>query len=227
VGYARGKLIVIEGLDGSGKATQADILSQKFASENVDFLHVSFPDYDEPSSVLVKMYLDSYFGSKPEDVNAFAASSFYAVDRFASFVRRWKKDYEQGRVILADRYTTSNAIYQLSKLPKVCWGDYLNWLCDYEYDKLLLPRPDLTIYLDVPLKMSQKLILDRYKGELSKRDIHEKNVDFLSSCRESAFFSGKRLGWEFINCCDEFGKLRSKKEIEVDIWKKVGDFIAS
>ncbi|MDR1467254.1 MAG: deoxynucleoside kinase [Oscillospiraceae bacterium] len=221
----RGKLIVIEGLDGSGKATQTEFLSKKFTNNGIKFLPVSFPNYNEPSSVLIKMYLDSYFGNDPEGVNAFATSSFYAIDRFASFNRSWKKQYDQGYVILADRYTTSNAVYQLPKLMRNRWESYLIWLCDYEYDKLLLPRPDLTIYLDVPPDISQKLILSRYEGKSSKRDLHEKNIDFLNSCRKAAYFSGKRLGWKFVNCCDENGNLRSKESISYDVLNEVGNFV--
>ena len=112
---ARGKLIVMEGLDGSGKATQTGLLCQYLESRGRRVRHIEFPDYREPSSALVKMYLNKEFGSNPGDVNAYAASSFYAVDRYASFLRFWRKDYLSGATIVADRYTTSNAVYQMVK----------------------------------------------------------------------------------------------------------------
>jgi dTMP kinase len=217
----KGKLIVFEGLDGSGKDTQANLSYKKLVKKNIKVLTVSFPDYNEPSSILVKMYLNAEFGEKPTDVNAFAASSFYAVDRFVSFNKIWKKKYENGYIILADRYTTSNAIYQLSKLEKKDWNYYLEWLCDYEYNKLMLPRPNLTLYLDVPIEVSQSLMLKRYNGKLSKRDMHEENLQFLKLCQEAAFFSGEKLGWKFINCCRKTGDLKTINEINYEILEKI------
>ena len=149
---ARGKRIVMEGLDGSGKATQTGLLCQYLESRGRRVRHIEFPDYREPSSALVKMYLNKEFGSNPGDVNAYAASSFYAVDRYASFLRFWRKDYLSGATIVADRYTTSNAVYQMEKTPREDWNKYLAWLQDYEYGKLQLPRPDLVLFLDICTK---------------------------------------------------------------------------
>ena len=120
-----GKLIVIEGLDGSGKATQTKMLCDRLEKEGKKFLKVSFPDYRSDSSALVRMYLSGRFGEHPDDVNAYAASSFYAVDRYASFKENWGKRYNDGRLIIADRYATSNGIHQCSKLPEDRWQEYL------------------------------------------------------------------------------------------------------
>lgn len=195
-----GKLIVIEGLDGSGKATQAELLTKKLNSSQISAKKVSFPDYDSDSSALVKMYLSGQFGSDPSDVNAYAASSFYAVDRYASFKKNWKTDYENG-IIVADRYTTSNAIHQCSKLEREAWDGYLDWLFDFEYEKLRIPKPDMVIYLRVDPEVSQRLMSKRYKGDENKKDIHESNLDYLRRSREAADYCVSRLGWRVIECC--------------------------
>ncbi|MDD5953293.1 MAG: thymidylate kinase [Oscillospiraceae bacterium] len=193
-------LFVIEGLDGSGKATQTNLLQAALEEQGIPCRHVSFPDYDSESSALVKLYLNGAFGSSPADVNPYAASSFYAVDRFASFQRDWKREYEGGSVILADRYATSNLIYQLSKVERSQWDSFIDWAESYEYDKLQLPRPTATIYLDMAPEISQGLLRDRYGGDESKKDLHERNVSFLEECRQSALYSAKRCGWKIIRC---------------------------
>ena len=194
------KLIVIEGLDGSGKATQARLLHERLEGLGEDVRKLAFPDYNNPSSSLVRMYLDGVFGDKPGDVNAYAASAFYAVDRYASYRQFWKSDYDSGKVILADRYATSNAIYQLAKIEKSHWDGFLGWLEDFEYQKLEIPQPDLVIYLDMPPDISQKLMSRRYGGDESKKDLHESNRAFLSQCRQSALYAAKRYGWKIISC---------------------------
>ena len=145
-----GKLITLEGLDGSGKATQTEFLCKELAGKGIRVRKISFPDYGQPSSALAKMYLDGKFGENPEDVSAYAASSFYAVDRFASYAQFWKEDYQSGAVIVADRYSTSNIVFQMSKLPRDEWDAFIQWVQDYEYNKLGLPQPDCTVYLDMP-----------------------------------------------------------------------------
>ncbi len=197
-----GKLITMEGLDGSGKATQTELLCNDLSGRGVKLRRVSFPDYNQPSSTLVKMYLGGEFGSNPNDVNAYAASSFYAVDRYASYRKFWREDYQNGALIIADRYSTSNIVFQLSKLPKEQWEAFVLWVQDYEYDKLMLPRPDLTIYLDMPLSVSQKLLSSRYHGNESKKDIHESNSNYLSACRESAFYAARLLNWKVVHCAE-------------------------
>jgi dTMP kinase len=192
-----------------------------------EVLPLSFPNYKEPWSLFVKMYLNAEFGDKPEDVNPYAASSFYAVDRFASFNKNWKYYYTSGKIILCDRYTTSNAVYQLSKFKKKQWESYINWLCDYEYKKLGLPEPDLTFYLDVPLNISQNLMLRRYQGRENKKDLHEKSIKFLKSSKEAASFSAKLLGWKFVNCCNDQGELRTTQSINQEIFDKILNVICS
>lgn len=195
-------LIVLDGLDGSGKSTQLACMDAYFRENGVHYRQISFPDYVQPSSALVKQYLGGEFGGSPDAVNAYAASSFYAVDRYASYKKFWQKDYEAGTLILAARYTTSNAIHQMGKLPKQEWDSYLRWLEEYEYGLLGLPRPDLVLFLDMPLEVSQKLLVNRYEGDAARRDIHERDLRYLASCRESALYAAERLNWTVIHCAD-------------------------
>ena len=146
---SKGRLLVIEGLDGSGKATQAKLLASHLAESGRRVMEITFPDYESDSSALVKMYLSGQFGDKPDDVNPYAASSFYAVDRYASYKTKWGSFYEAGGIVIADRYTTSNAVHQCSKLPPEQWDDFLRWAFDYEYRLLGLPAPDAVVYLQV------------------------------------------------------------------------------
>lgn len=196
----KGKLIVIEGLDGSGKSTQEELLKKKLAEIDIKVNFIKLPNYDDPACDLVKMYLSGRFGSDPSDVNAYAASSFFAVDRYVSYNCYWKESYLKGEVFLADRYTTSNAYHQLTKTDKKDWESYLEWLEDFEYNKMGIPKPDAVIYLDMPIEVSQKLMTGRYNGDDSKKDIHEKNVSYLKNCREAADYACKKLGWTRIVC---------------------------
>ena len=215
-----GKLIVIEGLDGSGKSTQINILTEKVKEMGLSFRQIKLPNYDGDSSALVKMYLKGDFGKNPEDVNAYAASAFYAVDRFASFKTIWKDDYENGGVILADRYTTSNAYHQMIKQPEENWDSYIEWLEDFEYNKIGIPKPDLVIYLDMPVEISQKLMSKRYEGNESKKDVHEANVGYLNACRKAAKYAAEKMGWVRI-ACSEGDEARSIEDIAKDIWTSV------
>ncbi len=213
-----GKVIVIEGLDGSGKATQTERLYELLSARGVQVRRVSFPDYDSPSSALVKMYLNGEFGSDPGDVNGYAAAAFYAVDRYASFKKDWGKAYDDGAVILCDRYATSNAVYQMTKVPQCEREEYLRWLEELEYDRLGIPRPDLVIYLDVPTDISQSLMSRRYDGDESKKDLHERNLAYLAQCGESARYSAMKLNWNVISCVRD-GKMRSIDDISAEIAK--------
>ena len=196
------KLIIMEGLDGSGKSTQTRLLEEYFASNDIKYKKIKLPDYDSPSSTLVKMYLGGEFGSNADDVNAYAASAFYAVDRFASYKLGWKREYDNGTLILADRYATSNSIYQMEKIDESQWDEYLDWSADFEYNKIGIPKPDIVIYLDMPVEISQKLMTSRYNGDEGKKDVHEANVDFLNRCRESALYAAKKQGWYVVPCSD-------------------------
>ncbi|MCD8221864.1 MAG: deoxynucleoside kinase [Clostridiales bacterium] len=211
-----GKLIVIEGLDGSGKATQAEFLYQELCNKSVSVRKVSFPDYESRSSSLVKMYLNGEFGDHPDDVNAYAASSFYAVDRYASYKKDWKGFLDTGGIVIADRYTTSNAVHQCSKLPKEKWDEYLRWLFDYEYRLLGIPEPALTCYLHVDPEVSQKLMSKRYQGDEQKKDIHEKDFNYLKRSQDAAGYCVDKLGWKVIECCKD-GIMRSMDEIHSEI----------
>lgn len=213
---AKGKLIVIEGLDGSGKGTQAAELAKNLAAGGAPVRKVSFPDYASDSSALVKMYLSGQFGKDPQDVNAYAASTFYAVDRFASFKRDWGGFYEGGGIVVADRYTTSNAVHQCSKLPQEQWDAFLAWLFDFEYHLLGIPSPDLVVYLSVDPAVSQRLMTGRYQGDESRKDIHEGNLAYLRRSRLAAEYCSSRLGWRQIECC-RGGKMRTVEAIQADI----------
>lgn len=211
---------MIEGLDGSGKGTQTALLRDRIISEGYAVKQISFPNYSESSASLVKSYLSGEFGSSPDSVNAYAASSFYAVDRYAAYKKHWEADYLGGVNILADRYTTSNAVYQMTKLPKKEWDSYLEWLEDYEYRLLELPSPDKVIYLDMSPQVSQKLMSGRYSGDESRKDIHEVNISFQEQCRRSALYSSERLGWNVISCSD--GEMPCGiDEISDKIWNAV------
>lgn len=212
----KSKIIVIEGLDGSGKATQTALLAEKLSRNGVKVRRLEFPDYDSPSSSLVKMYLGGEFGSKPEDVNAYCASAFYAVDRAAGFLKDWKKDYESGTLFLCDRYATSNIIYQMSKVEPDGYDNFIEWQQDFEYEKLGLPKPDAVVYLDVSPEVSQKLMRKRYDGDESKKDLHESNLSFLLSCRKSAIYAAEKLGWTVINCCEN-GEIKPIEKISEEI----------
>ena len=207
---------VIEGLDGCGKSTQVELLESFLKISNKDYIRIKLPDYESQSSALVNMYLNGEFGSNPEDVNVWAASAFYAVDRYANFKTKWADDYKAGKDILADRYATSNAIYQLAKLPESEWDYYLDWLEDFEYKKMGIPKPDKVIFLDMPVEISQKLMSKRYKGDEQKKDVHEKNVAFLHTCRNAALYTAKKWGWLVINC-SEANEPRSIEDIRKDI----------
>ena len=215
-----GKLIVIEGTDGSGKSTQFGLLTQRVAAEGREFQRLVFPQYAEESSALIRMYLGGQFGTKPTDVNAYAASAFYAVDRFASYKMDWGQWYEDGGVVLSDRYTTSNAVHQTSKEAKDKQGDFLGWLYDFEYDKLGLPRPDLILYLDVPTDFSEKLLRHREQDTNTKADIHEKDTAYLATCRESGRAAAAYYGWTVIQCVQD-GQMRSIEDIHAEIYAHV------
>lgn len=214
-----GKLIVIEGLDGSGKSTQLDVLTEKLLKNNFNCKKISFPDYDDPSSTLIKMYLSGEFGTDPQDVNAYAASLFYAVDRYASFKKHWKNFYDNGGVIVSGRYVTSNAVHQMSKLDESEWVPYLNWLYDLEYNKSQIPKPDLVIMLDMPPEISQKMLSNRYSGDETKKDIHERNVEYLKNCRKAALFAAKHSNWKIINCASN-NSPRTIEDISNEIYNE-------
>ena len=212
-----GKLIVIEGTDGSGKSTQFRLLSERLEQEGISFKHLVFPRYSEESSALIRMYLGGQFGSNPSDVNAYAASSFYAVDRYASYKMDWGTWYEQGGLVLSDRYTTSNAVHQASKEPEENRKAFWSWLYDFEYDKLGLPQPDLIIYLDVPTDFTEKLMRGRESATGTKADIHEKDMQYLATCRQTGRSAAEFYGWTVISCVKD-GQMRTIDDIHQEIY---------
>ena len=215
-----GRLIVIEGLDGAGKATQAALLTKALAKEGRQVLSVSFPNYDSESSALVKMYLAGAFGQRPDDVNAYAASTFYAVDRYASYKQQWQNFYQNGGTVVADRYTTSNAVHQCSKLPKEQWDEYLDWLFDLEYRRIGIPAPDRVVFLELPLKVSQRLLAERYHGDENKKDIHERNLSYLEHSHQAACYCAEKLGWVRLDCTRQ-GDLLPVEQIAQMVFKAV------
>ena len=216
-----GKLLVLDGLDGCGKSTQAQRLTRRLEEAFPGRVHlISYPDYDSPSSALVKMYLGGDFSAHPEGVNAYAASTFYAVDRYAGYVRQWGEWYRQGHFIVAARYTTSNAIHQMGKLPQGEWKEFLDWLEDFEYEKLALPKPDLVCYLQMDRKVSEQLLDARYQGDASRRDIHERDRAYLEQCRISAEYAAEYWHWNRIACSQD-GKALPMEEITQRLWDLV------
>ena len=215
-----GKLIVIEGTDGSGKSTQFRLLTEAVEQAGYEFRKLVFPQYKEESSALIRMYLGGQFGDKPSDVNAYAASAFYAVDRYASYKKVWGQWYEEGGLVLSDRYTTSNAVHQASKEPEGGRAEFLRWLYEFEYDKLGLPRPDLTIYLDVPTAYTEQLMRAREAATGTSADIHEQDLGYLATCREMGRTAAEYYGWTVIHCVRD-GKMRSIEEIHEEILGRV------
>ena len=216
-----GKFIVIDGLDGSGKGTQTDILVEKLKSEGKRVRTLSFPVYENDSSMFVRMYLDGKFGKNPSDTNAFAASMFFACDRYISFKTDWIKDIEDlDTYVIANRYTSANAVHQLSKLPREEWDDFLKWLWDFEFSRLSLPVPDATIYLELPPVLSLSLVRSRSAETGRKMDIHELDTSYMEKCYDAALFSCKALGWKQIKCYDN-DKIRTREDIFSEIYREV------
>ncbi len=215
-----GKLIVIEGTDGSGKSTQFGLLKQHLQQQGRSFRTLVFPQYSEPSSALIRMYLGGEFGSAPSDVNAYAASAFYAVDRYASYKKDWGSYYEAGGLIVSDRYTTSNAVHQASKEAPEDRAAFLKWLYEFEYDRLGLPKPDLVIYLDVPTSFTEKLLRHREQDTNTKADIHERDTAYLAACRESGRAAADFYGWHTVQCVRD-GQMRGIEDIHREICRTV------
>ena len=213
-----GKLVVIEGSDGSGKATQTKLLFEYLKEQGRNVRMVSYPDYDSPSSSLVKMYLGSEFGQDPYSVNAYVTSAFFAVDRFASYLKNWKSFYESSKdaIVICDRYVTSNMLHQTSKLESLAEKErFLEWEYDFEFVKGGLPVPDLVFFLDVPPDTAFRLMRDRENKitHKSEKDIHESNKDFLVKSYENSILVGKKYGWRNIRCCDDEGNMESMEVI--------------
>lgn len=218
-----GKVIVIEACDASGKATQTKKLFQRLIEEKYKVRKVEYPNYKSSSSALVKMYLNGEFGDSPEDVNPYVASTFYAVDRFASYKREWQDFYKEGGIIIADRYTTANMVHQASKIEnEEAKENFLDWLWDFEFVKFGLPVPDCVIFLDMPPKFSQRLMEERknkFTGG-SKKDIHEKDIKYLANSYINSCKVAEKYDWNKINCVHE-NNLKSIEQIHQEIYEVV------
>ena len=212
-----GKLIVFEGTDGSGKSTQFELLTKRLETEGTAFHRLRFPQYEEPSSALIRMYLGGAFGEDPEAVNAYAASTFYAVDRYASYQRVWKDYYQGGGLVVSDRYTTSNAVHQGSKVPEGERAEFFRWLYDLEYDRMGLPRPDLVVLLDMPVELSEQLMRKREQSTGTHADIHERDEAYLKKCHEAALHAAAYYGWRTVSCAKD-GAIRSVEEIHEEVY---------
>ncbi len=214
---AKGKLIVLEGIDGSGKSAQYRLLCSRMEQDQIAYNHIVFPRYDKESSALIRMYLAGEFGSHPGDVNAYAASVFFAVDRYAAYRTDWGRLYENGGLILSDRYTTSNAVHQGAKLPEEELPDFFAWLSDLEYGKMGLPKPDLVIYLDVDLQTSLARMRRREAKHHTTADIHEQDSSYLARCLRTAEQAADYYGWARIPYLKN-GKERELKEKNDEIY---------
>lgn len=212
-----GKLIVFEGTDGSGKSTQFELLAKRLEAEQIGFQRLRFPQYEEPSSALIRMYLSGAFGDDPEAVNAYAASTFYAVDRYASYQCVWKDYYQGGGLVVSDRYTTSNAVHQGSKVPEGERAEFFRWLYDLEYDRMGLPRPDLVVLLDMPVELSEQLMRKREQSTGTHADIHERDEDYLKKCRDVALHAAKYYGWRTVSCAKD-GAIRGVEDIHGEVY---------
>ena len=219
-----GKLIVIEGTDVSVKSTQFRLLTERVAAEGHTFQKLVFPQYAEDSSALIRMYLRGEFGSKPSDVSAYAATAFFAVDRYASYKKVWGQWYEDGGLILSDRYTTSNAVHQASKEPVEKQSEYLKWLYEFEYEKLGLPCPDLVIYLDVPTDFTEAMMRRREADTNTHADIHEQDLEYLATCRRTGRAAADFYHWTVIDCVKN-GAMRSIEDIHEEIYRHVAAYL--
>ncbi|MGN1298659.1 MAG: dTMP kinase [Candidatus Scatovivens sp.] len=222
-----GKLFVIDGTDGSGKQTQFEQLKKKFDEEKIEYKTVSFPNYESDSSALVKMYLSGEFGDNPKSVNAYIASTFYAVDRYATFKKGYEQYYNNGGIILADRYTTANMVHQAGKInDKNEREKFLNWLCDLEFNLYGLPVPTKVFFLNMPVEKSIELMKNRENkfSHDSKKDIHEKNKNHLIDSYNAACDVAKKYNWHEIKCVKN-NEIRTIEDIHNEIYDEVKKYL--
>ena len=218
-----GKLFVIEGTDGSGKQTQFDLLKERFDADKIKYKTVSFPNYDSPSSALVKMYLSGEFGENAKDVNAYIASTFYAADRYATFQKEYKSFYDAGGIILADRYTTANMIHQAGKIPnKAERKKFLEWLFDFEFNLYGLPIPDKVFFLNMPPEFARELMKNRKNKftQSDEKDIHERDAKHLLEAYNAACDLVSEYKWKEIKCVKD-NKIRTREDIHSEIYETV------
>ena len=216
-----GRFIAIDGLDGSGKGTQTDILVERLKSEGKKVRVLSFPMYENDSSLFARMYLDGKLGKNPSDTNAYTASMFFACDRYISYKTDWINDIsDPDTYVIANRYTSANAVHQLSKLPEEEWEDFLSWLWDFEFKKLGLPMPDDIVYLEVHPDVSLSLVKSRSEETGRKIDIHENDTAYMFKCYDAALYVSKALGWVQISCVKD-GKMRTREDVAEEIYTRL------
>lgn len=223
-----GILIAIDGVDASGKQTQTELLAKRLKAEGKNIKEISFPAYDNSSSTLVKMYLNGDFGKNPTDVNAYATSVLFASDRFATYRTDWGKDYNSDTIIIADRYVSSNLIHQASKIDDNAEKDkFLLWLDDLEHSVFGLPRPAVTIFLDMPPEYGARLMKDRLNKSTGgeQKDIHESDREYLNKSYNNAVYVAEKFGWKRIPCVKD-GEIRTIEEISDDIYNTVKELLA-
>lgn len=221
-----GFLITVEAPDASGKATQTKMLLERLTNEGYKTYKFAFPNYGSDACKPVEMYLDGVLGKNPSDTNAYSASVLFAVDRFFSYRTEWKKLLdEENTIILLDRYTTSNAVHQIVKLPQNEWDGFLSWLYDFEFNKMALPVPDVTVALDVPPEVSKKLLEKRAKEDANhKVDIHEADSEYLKKCYDASKYASSAWGWKRIECTLD-GEMLTREEIHEKIYNSVKEII--
>ncbi|MDR2590060.1 MAG: deoxynucleoside kinase [Oscillospiraceae bacterium] len=215
-----GRLIVFEGIDGSGKSTQFKLMCDRLNDEDIVYKRIFFPRYEEPSSALIRMYLAGDFGKDPDTVNAYAASSFFAVDRYASFVQDWRDYYKNDGLILTDRYTTSNALHQGAKMVSTERKKFFDWLYDYEFNLIELPKPDAVVFIDVDVELAAERLNTRQKKTGTSADIHENDMKYLASCVDSGRHAAKQFGWYIVDCSGQNAK-RSENDIHSEIFNEL------
>ena len=215
-----GKLIVFEGIDGSGKSTQMKLLCDRLSAEKETFKRLTFPRYSEESSALLRMYLGGKFGSRPDDVNPYAASTFFAVDRFASYAEEWRDYYKNGGLLITDRYTTSNAIHQGSKLREGERDEFFRWLYEFEFGRMELPKPDVVLYMDIPLETAIAQMRKREAEKNTTGDIHETDNEYLLRCQSCGRHAAEVLGWHKIPCVNH-GQMRPIEDIHNEIYNYI------
>lgn len=216
-----GYIIVIEGTDGCGKQTQTRALYERLKSCGYNVIIQSFPNYDSPSSSPVKMYLGGEFGGE-KSMDAYQASALYAVDRLCTYQKDLKQFYEDGGIILFDRYVESNMLHQAGKIEdREEVNKFLDWLERLEFGDLKLPRPNRVVFLDVPVEVSIKLAHERPNLKSNtKKDIHEENPEHIHRAYNSGKYVSQKYGWDVIQCTED-GKMKSIEAISDLIWEKV------
>ncbi len=226
---SKGYIIVIEGTDGSGKQTQATLLKSKLSAlTKGKVFEISFPNYKSDSSAPVKMYLGGKLGSTANSVDAYQASALFAVDRLCTYLDTIKEHYDNGEIIIIDRYTPSNALHQAGKITDTTQKDkFLDWLFDLEYNTLKLPKPDKVFFLNVPIDVSKRLREERAKINTYKsgtaKDIHEEDPKHLENAYNTGLYVSYKYGWDVITCIDEYDNILPIETINKAIFNTLRD----